>query len=273
MNFLPGIEPIKKEDEAPSWWFAFLKERLFVLEKEGELSLPCVRDLAELGLTAVRKQYLGEWDGRSCYSAELPDDESIKENRIFIHLMSCFEQMGEDVFQIAGTAYQIVNWDRTHQFCGVCGTPTIDKVDERAKVCPGCGMHHYPRLAPAVIVAVTKGDKLLLAHSDRFRGKFYSVLAGFVEPGETFEHCVAREIMEEVGIRVKNVRYFGSQPWPFPHSLMVGFTAEYDSGEIIVDDYEIKDAKWFSATDLPLIPGKISIARQLIDWFVKTHSS
>lgn len=271
MGFVPGIRPIKEEKDEPSWWFVFLKDRLFVLENEGNLSIPCVRDLSELGLKPARSQYLGEWDGRSCYSAELPEDEGIKENMIFIHLMSCFEQMGEDVFGVAGIAFQVVNWDRTHQYCGLCGTPTTDKKDERAKVCPRCGAHHFPRLAPAVIVAVTKGDQLLLAHSGRFRGKFYSVLAGFVEPGETFEECVEREILEEVGIKVKNIRYFGSQPWPFPHSLMVGFTAEYDSGEITVDDHEIKDAKWFSAENLPLIPGKISIARQLIDWFIKTH--
>lgn len=271
MNFVPGIEPITEEKDEPSWWFAFLKDRLFVLENEGKLSIPCVKDLAEFGLNPVRKQYLGELDGKSCYSAELPDDESLKETKIFIHLMSCFEQMGEEIFGIAGIATQVVSWDRSHQYCGVCGTPTKDKSDERAKACPKCGMHHFPRLSPAVIVAVTKEDKLLLAHSGRFRGKFYSVLAGFVEPGENFEECVEREIMEEVGIKVKNIRYFGSQPWPFPNSLMVGFTAEYDGGEITVDDVEIKDAKWFNANELPLIPGKISIARKLIDWFVETY--
>ena len=132
-------------------------------------------------------------------------------------------------------------------------------------------MKHFPRLAPAVIVAVTKGDKILLAHSSEWRGKLYSVLAGFVEPGETFEECVEREIMEEVGIKVKNIRYFGSRPWPFPHSLMVGFTAEYESGEITIDQVEITDAQWFTSDNLPLVPGKISIARQLIDWFVETN--
>lgn len=271
MNFVPGIEPIKKTKDEPSWWFAFLKNRLLVLEKDRVLSIPCVKDLTELNLKPVRKQYLGELDGRSCYSAELTEDESIKENRIFIHLFSCFEQMGEDIFRVVGIAFQVVHWDRTHQYCGVCGALTKDQEEERAKICTQCGMKHFPRLAPAVIVAVTKGDKILLAHSGQFRGKLYSVLAGFVEPGETFEECVEREIMEEVGIKVKNISYFGSRPWPFPHSLMVGFTAEYDSGEITIDDVEITDAKWFTADNLPLIPGKISIARQLIDWFVETN--
>ena len=271
MNFVPGIEPIQKEKDEPSWWFAFLKDRILVLKNDGNLSIPCVKDLSELNLQPVRTQYLGEWDGRSCYSAELPEDESIKENRIFIHLFSCFDQMGEYIFGVVGIAFQVVHWDRTHKYCGVCGALTRDDKGERAKTCPQCGMKHFPRLTPAVIVAVTKGDKILLAHSSRFRGNLYSVLAGFVEPGETFEECVEREIMEEVGIKVKNIRYFGSRPWPFPHSLMVGFTAEYESGDITIDDDEITDAKWFTADNLPLIPGKISIANQLIEWFVETN--
>ena len=271
MNFVPGTEPIRKKNDEPAWWFAFLKNRLLVTGKNRELSIPCVKDLAELNLKPVRKQYLGELDGRSCYSAELPEDESLKENRIFIHLFSCFEQMGKDIFKVVGMAFQVVHWDRTHQYCGVCGAPTRDTKAERAKTCPKCGMKHFPRLAPAVIVAVTKGDKILLAHSSEWRGKLYSVLAGFVEPGETFEECVEREIMEEVGIKVKNIRYFGSRPWPFPHSLMVGFTAEYESGEITIDQVEITDAQWFTSDNLPLVPGKISIARQLIDWFVETN--
>ena len=132
-------------------------------------------------------------------------------------------------------------------------------------------MLHYPRLSPAIIVAVINDNRILLAHADRFASGLYSVLAGFVEPGEAFEECVKREVKEEVGIMVKNIRYFGSQPWPFPNSLMVGFTADYDSGKISIDGIEIKDAGWFKANDLPRIPGKISIARRLIDWFVERY--
>ena len=124
---------------------------------------------------------------------------------------------------------------------------------------------------PAVIVAVIKGNQILLAHSKRFPAKFYSVLAGFVEPGETLEECIHREILEEVGVTVKNIRYFGSQPWPFPNSLMVAFTADYAGGKISIDGNEIMDAGWFTADNLPPIPAKISIARRLIDWFVEKH--
>jgi NAD+ diphosphatase len=137
-----------------------------------------------------------------------------------------------------------------------------------AKECPGCGFLSFPRISPAVIVLVEKENRVLLARVKRFTTELYSVLAGFVEPGETLEETVRREVEEEVGIKVKNLRYFGSQPWPFPDSLMIGFTADYESGEIKIDETEIADAGWYDPDRLPTIPGKISIARELIDWFV-----
>jgi NAD+ diphosphatase len=174
----------------------------------------------------------------------------------------------EDLIWIAGRANQLVNWSQTHRHCGRCGQPTEDKTDERAKTCPQCGLVNYPRLSPAIIVAVLKNDRILLGRNKRFKLPFYSVLAGFVEPGETLEECVRREIREEVNISVKNIRYFGSQPWPFPDSLMIAFVADYAGGEIRTDGLEIIDAAWFTKDNLPQIPPKISIARQLIDWFV-----
>jgi NAD+ diphosphatase len=175
--------------------------------------------------------------------------------------------MPDEVIWIAGRANQLLYWHRTHVYCGQCGRETEDKADERAKICPDCGHVSYPRLSPAVIVAIVRGNRILLARNRRFKGSFYSVLAGFVEPGESLEECIRREIREEVGLRVKNIRYFGSQPWPFPDSLMIGFIADYAAGEIRVDGSEILDAGWFSKNRLPGIPPKISIARQLIDWF------
>jgi len=179
-----------------------------------------------------------------------------------------FSRLGEEVIQVAGLANQLRLWNLNHQFCGKCGNPTENKTDERAKICPQCGLINYPRLSPAIIVAVIKDKQILLAHSSRFPSKFYSVLAGFVEPGETLETCVKREVREEVGLDVKNICYFGSQPWPFPDSLMVAFTAEYAGGKITTDNCEIADANWFSADNLPDVPPKISIARELIDWFL-----
>ncbi|MBW1850764.1 MAG: NAD(+) diphosphatase [Deltaproteobacteria bacterium] len=179
-----------------------------------------------------------------------------------------FSRLGEEVIQVAGLANQLRLWNLNHQFCGKCGNPTENKTDERAKICPQCGLINYPRLSPAIIVAVIKDKQILLAHSSRFPSKFYSVLAGFVEPGETLETCVKREVREEVGLDVKNICYFGSQPWPFPDSLMVAFTAEYAGGKITTDNCEIADANWFSADNLPDVPPRISIARELIDWFL-----
>jgi NAD+ diphosphatase len=179
--------------------------------------------------------------------------------------------LDDEVFMLAGRAFQITNWDENHKYCGKCGALFDNKQDERAKICPKCGLVNYPRISPAIITAIVKENKILLAHGNHFKNKMYSVIAGFVEPGETFEDCVQREVMEEVGIRVKNIRYFGSQPWPFPNSLMVGFTAEYESGEIKVDEKEIGDAGWYSVDEFPETPGHGSIARKLIDWFIENN--
>jgi NAD+ diphosphatase len=214
---------------------------------------------------------LGKLDGRRCFAAELVESVVAPEGMEFSGLRGLFGRLDDQLFALAGRAIQIVNWDRTHQFCGSCGARTEDKTDERAKICPKCGLLSFPRLSPAIIVAVVRDSMLLLAHAHHFSEGFYSVLAGFVEPGETLEECVEREVHEEVGLQVKNIRYFGSQPWPFPHSLMIAFTAEYAGGEIRVDEAEIAYADWFAAQALPLIPGKISIARRLIDWFVEEH--
>jgi NAD+ diphosphatase len=201
----------------------------------------------------------------------LPEELVLSDGYAWKGLRELFGQVDEDLVWVAGRAGQLVHWHRNHRFCGRCGSPTQDHAEERAKICPGCGLINHPRVSPAIIVAVVKDRQLLLAHSTRFPAKFYSVLAGFVEPGESLEECVQREVFEEVGVRVGNIRYFGSQPWPFPDSLMVAFTADYAGGEIRVDSVEIADAGWFSADGLPAIPPRISIARKLIDWFVTAY--
>ena len=173
------------------------------------------------------------------------------------------------MFSIAQHAFQIVNWDRMHQFCGRCGAETDYSQSERVKICPACEAHYYPRVSPAVIVAIHRENKLLLMRNKRYKHNFYSVLAGFVEPGESLEAAIVREVKEEVGIEVKNIRYFASQPWPFPDSLMIGFTADYAGGNLVPDGFEISEAGWYAVDDLPLIPGPISIARKLIDAFVE----
>ncbi|MFT5876096.1 MAG: NAD+ diphosphatase, partial [Clostridium sp.] len=180
-------------------------------------------------------------------------------------------QLSEEMFWIGGRAVQIVNFNTDHAYCGRCGTLTQSIKSERAKKCPKCGLINYPRISPAIIVAVVREGKLLLAHNNQFPKGLYSVVAGFVEVGETFEECVVREVREETGIIVKNIKYFGNQPWPFPNSLMIGFTAEYASGEIKVDGKEIGDAKWYSSTEMPTTPDSISISKKLISWFSENY--
>ena len=267
MAFKPDF--ILPAEESPqALWFVFQKDRLLLKTNDNGCLIPCSRDLAEFNFSPIRKQYLGALDGRQCYAAELTDGIAPADGWTLQGLRETFDRLEEELIWIAGRANQLVDWSRSHQFCGRCGHQTEDRTQERAKICPTCGLINYPRLSPAVIVAVVRGDRLLLASNKRFKSGFYSVLAGFVEPGETLEDCVAREIREEVGIRVKNIRYFGSQPWPFPNSLMVAFVADYAAGEIHIDQSEIVDAAWFKAENLPSIPPRITIARHLIDWFV-----
>ena len=270
MQFIPDYKPLFDE-QTSALWFIFSKGKLLIKISNDADTIPDTSDLAESDLSPGRSQYLGTLDSRPCYAAELaagrPDADDFK----FKELRVLFGSLDEDLIWVAGRANQLVDWSRTHQYCGVCGRPTEDKTDERAKVCPQCGLVNYPRLSPAIIVAVLKNNQILLARNKRFKLPFYSVLAGFVEPGETLEECVQREIREEVGITVKNIRYFGSQPWPFPNSLMIAFVADYTNGEITIDGSEIIDAAWFSKGELPQIPPTISIARQLIDWFTKTQ--
>jgi len=267
MFFEPGFSN-QEEKNATASWLLFKGNKFLVTENNGKFALPDI-DLNKLEIKPVRRQYVGLVDGRSCYAVEIPSDTITPEGMSFCHLMSLLDQIPVDLFVLVGKAYQILHWDRTHQYCSRCGTQTENKMDERAKLCPSCGFVNYPRISPAIIVAITRGREILLAKGSRFKTAFYSVLAGFVEPGETFEECVQREVGEEVGLKVKNIKYFGSQPWPFPDSLMVGFTAEYDSGDLNMDKREILDARWYTADQLPSIPSSGSIAGRLIDWFVQ----
>lgn len=265
-SFKPGLIPSIEKGES-SWWFVFSGDKLLVKETERGPQIPLTDNLEKAGITPVRSQYLGIFREQACFSVEAQNSIPAPEGMEFRELRSLLGVVEDDVFLVAGKGIQIVDWDRSHQYCGRCGSATETKQDERAKICPKCGMLFYPKLSPAVIVAIVKDGKLLLAHNNRFRPNWYSVIAGFVEPGETFEECVQREVMEEVGLKVKNIKYFGNQPWPFPNSLMVAFTAEYESGEIKVDGIEISDAGWFTQDTFPDTPGKTVIAGHLISWY------
>ena len=265
--FVSGVVP-PREKLKPAWWFAFHLNQLLIYPESSSARVPCLVDFTELRIPFGSQHYLGQLDGYPCYAVDLPEGALAPEGMAFEGLRKVFGRLDEDLFWLAARAVQIVEWDRTHQFCGRCGTPLRPRETERAKECPQCYLLHFPRLAPAVIVLVERGRELLMARSRHFAPGVYSVLAGFVEPGETLEEAVEREVLEEVGVKVKNIRYFGSQPWPFPHSLMIGFTAAYAGGELAINDEEIEDAGWYTAESLPGQPGKISIARKLIEWFL-----
>jgi NAD+ diphosphatase len=182
----------------------------------------------------------------------------------WVSLRSLIGRVADDSFNLWGKATQILNWQKTHRYCGSCGQETVDHPSEQAKICPACSLSWYPRISPCIIVLITRGEDFLLARSPRFTEGMYSTLAGFVEPGESVESTLQREIAEEVAIRIKNIRYFGSQPWPFPGQLMLGFFAEYESGDIHVDGIEISDAGWYHSGNLPPIPGEGTIAGRMI---------
>lgn len=255
----------------PSLWFAFRDEELLVLDGE-EVRVPRTVAFEELGLETSFRWEIGFLDGVRCWAVEVDPDGGPPDGMAFRDLRSMFfTGVGGDFFRMAGRAKQIVGWHVTHQFCGRDGTETEAVKGEMAKRCPRCGMVYYPRLSPAIIVRVRDGDRILLARSPGFPPGLYSVLAGFVEPGESIEEAMRREVREETGIEIQNIRYFGSQPWPFPNSLMIGYTADYAGGELRVDPAEIEDANWYTLDELPVLPPEFSIARTMIEAFIREH--
>jgi NAD+ diphosphatase len=244
--------------------FAYRESRLLVAGAEGAPWIPTFAALAAAGL-AGPTHYLGTLDGTPCVAVALEGEAEAPAGLRYAGLRSLFFALPESLLAIAARAFQVADWERSHRYCGRCGTPTRDKPGERAKECPACGHLAYPRVSPAMMVLVTRGSELLLARAHRFAPGMYSALAGFVEPGETIEDCIRREVREEVGIGVDGISYFGSQAWAFPHSLMIAYTAAYAGGRLRADEDEIADVRWFAPDALPVLPPPVSIARRLID--------
>lgn len=248
--------------------FAFRGAGLLVADADGGPRIPRV---AEAGVDTGVWVDAGELGGLPCVAVSLPDGAAEPEGMRFVRLRALHASLPPDVYRMAGRASEIVEWERAHRFCGRCGGRTEACGEALARRCTNCGALHYPRLAPAVLVSVTHGDRLLLARSPHFPPRMYSTLAGFVEPGESLEEAAAREVREEVGIEIGALRYFGSQPWPFPSSLMVAFTAEYAGGDLRPDEVEIEDVRWFAVDALPPVPPVLSLARAMIDEWVRAQ--
>lgn len=273
MNFILGSAAPENENK-PYYIFLFQQNNLLVKKLDKAFTLLTSNDLPYLEDYLVNKFYIGCLNDYPCYAARFSEGEVIPDNMQFVGLRQLFENIDKIMLQVAFRAIQIVTWDETHRFCGICGEATVKMPYEHAKLCPNCSNTFYPCLSPAIIVAITKDNKLLLAGNKNSTTGLLSVLAGFVEAGETLEECVKREIREEVGIEVNNIKYFGSQSWPFPNSFMIAFTAEHASGEIKIDDKEISNAGWFTADEILNItnlPKRLSISRRLIDWFIEKY--
>lgn len=249
----------------------FTKEHILVSDKDtpdlpkGDIKAPEEPDGPDSRIT------LKNVDGISYQGHLYLRDLSPPSGYRFIHLRVYAHTAGGGPFSIAGKMYQLLYWDATHRFCGQCGAPLNGIGEEYSKICSSCGLQIFPQIAPAVIIAVLKNKKILLGHNVRFPEGLYSLIAGFMEPGETIEACAKREVYEETGIAVKNIRYFGSQPWPFPHSLMIGLIGEYEGGTITPDGEEILQAEWFTPESFPNLPGAGSISRAIIDWYMKWY--
>jgi NAD+ diphosphatase len=272
-RFTPGFRS-EESDTAPAFWFIFHDQKLLIDTTKIGTDAICGWSPEQLGVTTTFSQFLGRYGRTNCFVAEVPKSPtSLPHSVQFKGLRALFGTMDDDLFILAGKAMQILHWHKEHRFCGKCGTAMKNRKTELAKICPACGFVSFPRLSPAVIMSVTRGNQILLGRAPRFPPGMYSTLAGFVEPGETLEEAVKREVREEVNIRINNIKYVASQPWPFPHSIMIGFSASYVDGEIEIDNHELEDAKWFSVRNLPALPSKITIARLLIDNFIDSCST
>lgn len=248
-------------------------EGVFVAPHDSPVRLPRLAELrnTSVDVTAALHQ-IAEYGGEPVYArAAGAAGVSLPARYEEIGYRELYGSMPDEKLALVSRAVQVVSWDRDSAFCSRCAAVTEPAHDECVKRCPECGHTQYPRLAPAMIVGVVRDRRLLLAQSPRFRGRFHSILAGFVEPGESAEQCVAREVYEEVGITIRNIRYFGSQPWPYPHSFMLGFTAEHEAGELNPSPIELVDAGWYGADELPEVPGEVSISGRIINWFRREY--
>lgn len=256
-----------------SWWVIFYKDLLLLEKKEdGTFSLP-YRDISPIDIkeeTVIHT--ITTLEGKPCRSFSLSSPAEDSEQYVMTGLRASYDYLPLSHYQTAGKAYEILHWDRNSRFCSACGTP-MEQKEPIMKRCPHCGREVYPAISTAVLVLVRKEDSLLLVHARNFKGTFNSLVAGFLETGETLEECVAREVKEETGIDVKNITYFGNQPWPYPSGLMVGFIADYAGGEIKLQDEELSSGAFYTRDNLPELPRKLSLARKMIDWWMERQSS
>lgn len=255
-----------------SWWLVFYKDQLLLEKKEnGTYTIPCGEVSPVTIQEGTKVHDITILEDRNCvaFSVSSPLEES--ERYQMIGLRASHELIPFSHYQAAGKAREILHWDAENHFCSVCGTP-MEQIDAIMKRCPNCSREAYPSISTAILALVKKEDSLLLVHARNFNGTFYSLVAGFLETGETLEECVAREVKEETGLDIKNITYFGNQSWPYPSGLMVGFIADYAGGELKLQDEELSSGSFYTRDNLPELPRKLSLARKMIDWWIEQES-
>ena len=264
-DFVPGIAPPRGAPGGDPLWFAFRDHQQLLVEASGE-RVPRAFDPG-----GAAPLYIGALSGAACFAVDLPASAEAPPGAQFMGLRQAFMSLDRRELSVALTAYPLLTFERTHRFCGACGGATSDVEGERAKRCTACGHTCYPRVTPAAIVLVHDGPRVLLTRGRRMPAgvPWYALVAGFLETGETLEQCVAREIREETGVEVDGIEYQGSQPWPFPHQIMIGFRARYAGGEVVVDEGELEDARWFDRAHMPPIPPVGSIATAMIQAWLR----
>ncbi len=251
-----------------------LRNQEFLTSKASEVLIFEDDDLKWSEMKFINKHFLGYLGKRPCFVSCLEDSSPISDEMILCPLRSLLGRIPDSIFNIFSRSLQIDNWYTSNQFCGGCGKGINAHETERAMICECKNKLIYPTISPCIIVLVTNGEELLLAHNKNFPGEFYSTLAGFIEPGESAESAIEREVFEEVSVRIKNITYYGSQSWPFPSQLMLGYHAEYDEGLISPDGVEIDKADWFNFKELPQVPtGNISISGKLIESYIEKLNS
>ena len=251
-------------DNNSYYWFVFYKDQL-LLQKVGEnYTIPYAK---EAPVSVVRTLPVSMPDGTTVMAAFV--EEPVVETNAyeFMGMRASYGRIDDLFYEQAGKASEIVHWDKHSQFCPACGTRTV-LATPISKRCPSCHYEMFPSVSAAILVLIRNEDSILLVHARNFTGPVHSLVAGFLETGETLEQCVEREVMEETGLMVTNIRYWGNQPWPYPSSLMVGFTADYESGELNLQDEELSSGAFYTRDSLPQLPRTLSLARKMIDWWV-----
>lgn len=253
-------------------WYVFFNDQLLLKKEENnQYSVPYGSQPPTLPTKYSKIHDVTLTDGTKIKTLTIDQPIEETDEWIMVGLRASYENMSLADYQAAGKASQILYWDDHSRFCPVCGS-LMEQLAPIMKKCPNCGNEMYPPVSTAVIVLIRKEKEILLVRARNFRGTFHGLVAGFLETGETLEQCVQREVLEETGLRVKNITYFGNQPWPYPSGLMVGFIADYESGEIKLQEDELCAGAFFSKENLPEIPRKLSIARKLIDWWLENEN-